>query len=112
MDISPVLFICFAAAFLKHTLKIDAHVALMQVDIGFGGELVLFAGYFKALSSTFLRAALPRSMPHTSDSLTRYSKTSESSSPRIISKGLFFPANQITQWIENSQAVFCRLAAA
>nr|GMD69156.1 hypothetical protein Iba_chr12dCG16230 [Ipomoea batatas] len=48
------------------------------------GVLVLFAGYFKALSSTFLRAALPRSMPHTSDSLTRYSKTSESSSPRTV----------------------------
>ena len=40
------------------------------------------AGYLIAFLTIFLEAASPRSMPHISDNLMRYSNTSDSSSPR------------------------------
>ncbi|CAL9155591.1 unnamed protein product, partial [Musa hybrid cultivar] len=42
---------------------------------------VAFGGYLIAFLTIFLVAASPRSIPHTSESLIRYNRTSESSSP-------------------------------
>ena len=52
-------------------------------------RLVLETGYLMALRSTLRSAAFPRSMPQISESLTRYRRTSESSSPKCCFSSSF-----------------------
>lgn len=64
----------------KKSMQVEI-IQFMVVEEGV--LLVTTTGYFWAFLTNFVRAACPRSRPHTSARRTKYNKTSESSSSNL-----------------------------